>query len=176
MKWLFQSCVSLITIFYKPALLIFIRKILDKAIMWLQTLFSAKLLSHRQTHIRKIKYNFNVHLWLMDHVTYLWSKQNNPKITTYPELSCTSSNRTNKSDHITPVLWYLQWLPAVFRIQLKILRLVYNVRLAPQYISDMRSVYNPIRSLRSQGGNLLHMSRAFSKSGDITFSIYGSKE
>ena len=109
------------TSIFFAALLIFIRKTLDKAIMCLQTLFSAKLLSHRQTHIRKIKYNLNVHLCLMDHVTYSWSKQNNPKITTYPELSCTSSNRTNKSDHITPVLWYLQWLPAVFRIQLKVL-------------------------------------------------------
>ena len=41
--------------------------------------------------------------------------------------------------------------------------------LAPQYISDMLSVYNASRSLRSQGGSLLHVPRAFSKSGEIAF-------
>ena len=42
-------------------------------------------------------------------------------------------------DHITPVLQELHWLPVVYRIQFKILLLVFKAihGMAPEYITDM---------------------------------------
>ena len=48
-------------------------------------------------------------------------------------------SRTKKSDHITPVLRSLHWLPVSHRIQFKVLTLAYKVKhgLAPKYISEL---------------------------------------
>ena len=48
-------------------------------------------------------------------------------------------SRTKKSDHITPVLHSLHWLPVSQRIQFKVLTLAYKVKhgLAPKYISEL---------------------------------------
>uniref|UniRef100_A0AAR2KJT6 Reverse transcriptase domain-containing protein n=1 Tax=Pygocentrus nattereri TaxID=42514 RepID=A0AAR2KJT6_PYGNA len=61
--------------------------------------------------------------------------------------------RTRKFDHISPVLSALHWLPVKFRIDYKILLLTYKALngLAPQYLSELLSYYEPSRLLRSQG-------------------------
>ncbi len=59
--------------------------------------------------------------------------------------------RTRKSEHITPVLRSLHWLPVTFRIDFKVLLLVYKSLngLGPKYIADMLTEYKPNRPLRS---------------------------
>ncbi len=58
---------------------------------------------------------------------------------------------TKRSDHITPILAALHWLPVSFRIDFKILLLVFKALngQAPAYIGDMLNPYEPGRSLRS---------------------------
>ncbi len=53
--------------------------------------------------------------------------------------------RTRKSEHITPVLRSLHWLPVTFRIDFKVLLLVYKSLngLGPKYIADTLIEYKP---------------------------------
>ncbi len=61
--------------------------------------------------------------------------------------------RSRKYDHITPILQSLHWLPIKFRISYKILLLIND--LAPAYLTNLLSRYNPTRSLRSQNSGQL---------------------
>ncbi|XP_072016946.1 uncharacterized protein [Amphiura filiformis] len=64
---------------------------------------------------------------------------------------------TRKSDHITPVLYKLHWLPVRERIVYKILLLTFKILNgeAPAYLSNLVSRYIPSRTLRSASRNLL---------------------
>ncbi len=64
--------------------------------------------------------------------------------------------RSRKYDHITPILQSLHWLPIKFRISYKILLLAYKALndLAPAYLTNLLSRYNPTHSLRSQNSGL----------------------
>ena len=81
-----------------------------------------------------------------------------------------------KSSHITPILKELHWLPVHLRIDYKIALFCFKALngLAPEYIKNLLIPYNPTRSLRSSGKNLLvepqtrlktYGDRAFSSSG-----------
>ena len=74
--------------------------------------------------------------------------------------------RTRKYEHITPVLIKLHWLPIKFRIQFKVLLLVYKELLVP---------YKPRRHLRSEAKGLLDEPRTRLKFGDRDFSISASR-
>ncbi len=65
--------------------------------------------------------------------------------------------RSRKYDNITQILQSLHWLPIKFRISYKILLLNYKAinDLAPAYLTNLLSRYNPTRSLRSQNSGLL---------------------
>ncbi len=85
---------------------------------------------------------------------------------------------SRKYDHITPILRSLHWLPTKFRISYKILLLAYKALnyLAPAYLTNLLSRYNPTRSLRSQNSGLLVVSRiAKSTKVDRTFSYLAPK-
>ena len=64
---------------------------------------------------------------------------------------------TKKHDHITPVLRDLHWLPVRQRIIYKVCLLTFRALhgLAPQYIEELVSLYQPTRALRSQSQHLL---------------------
>ncbi len=81
--------------------------------------------------------------------------------------------RTRKSEHITPVLMSLHWLPVTFRIDL-VLFLVYKSLdgLGPKYIADMLTEYKPNRPLRSLGSSPLEIPRVHTKQGESAFSYY----
>ena len=81
--------------------------------------------------------------------------------------------RTRKYEHITPVLIKLHWLPIKFRIQFKVLLLVYKALngLAPKYIKELLVPYKPRRHLRSEAKGLLDEPRTRLKFGDRAFSI-----
>ncbi len=86
--------------------------------------------------------------------------------------------RSRKYYHITPILKSLYWLPIKFCISYKILLLVYKALnvLAPAYLTNLLSHYNPTRSLRSQNYGFLVVPRiAKSTKGGRTFFIFGSQ-
>ncbi len=103
--------------------------------------------------------------------------------------------RTRKSEHITPVLrslhwppvlrslhWppvlrSLHWLPVTFRIDFKVLLLVYKSLngLGPKYMSDMLTEYKPNRPLRSLGSSQLEIPRVHTKQGESAFSYYAAR-
>ncbi len=83
--------------------------------------------------------------------------------------------RSRKYYHITQILQSLHWLPIKFRISYKILLLAYKALngLAPAYLTNLLSRYNPTRSLRLQNSGLLVVPRiAKSTKGGRTFSIW----
>uniref|UniRef100_A0A8C4SSR3 Reverse transcriptase domain-containing protein n=1 Tax=Erpetoichthys calabaricus TaxID=27687 RepID=A0A8C4SSR3_ERPCA len=63
--------------------------------------------------------------------------------------------------HITPVLQQLHWLPVQFRIQFKILLLIFKAihNLAPPYLSDLLHVAIPSHTLRSSSS--IHLTVPF---------------
>ncbi|KAL6455951.1 hypothetical protein MHYP_G00358020 [Metynnis hypsauchen] len=69
--------------------------------------------------------------------------------------------KTRKYDHISPVLSSLHWLPIKFHIDYKILLLTYKALhgLAPEYLQELISYYEPSRPLRSQSAGLLIIPR-----------------
>ncbi len=85
--------------------------------------------------------------------------------------------RTRKSEHITPVLRSLHWLPVTFRIDFKVLLLVYKSLngLGPKYMSDMLTEYKPNRPLRSVGSSQLEIPRVHTKQGESAFSYYAAR-
>ena len=83
---------------------------------------------------------------------------------------------TKRSDHITPVLQSLHWLPIHQRITFKILLIVYKIcnNLAPSYLKDLISFRSSTstRSLRSSSTlQLSHGPRTCTRYGDRAFSV-----
>ena len=87
--------------------------------------------------------------------------------------------KTKPWEHITPVLISLHWLPVSFRIDFKILLLVYKALhgLAPSYLSDCLPRHVPLRSLRSSSAELLEVpakrKMKITKYGQAAFCFYG---
>ncbi len=86
--------------------------------------------------------------------------------------------RTQKFEHITPILKDLHWLPVAQCISFKILLFTYKCvnNLAPSYLCDLLQIYKPLRSLRSADKYLLcvpatnlvtYGDRSFSKAAPI---------
>lgn len=85
---------------------------------------------------------------------------------------------TKKTEHITPVLCKLHWLPVRYRIIFKVLLLVYKGLngLAPAYISELLHYRTSSRSLRSSSQRLLSIPRTSLKTyGDRAFSAAGPR-
>ena len=77
-----------------------------------------------------------------------------------------------RSDHITPHLRDLHWLPVRPRIKYKILVTTYRAlhNEAPAHISEMLTPYIPPRTLRSTNTSLLTVPTTHTKHGDRTLS------
>src|SRR4029434_3271934 len=83
--------------------------------------------------------------------------------------------RTKRREHISPVLAALHWLPVIFRIDFKVLLLVYKALnwLGPSYIANSLVKYLPSRTLRSSNAGLLEFPIKSRKTiGDAAFVIY----
>ncbi len=82
-----------------------------------------------------------------------------------------------KYEYITPVLVSLHWLPVTFRIDFKVLLLVYKSLngLGSKYIADMLTEYKPNRPLRSVGSSQLEIPRVHTKQGESAFSYYAAR-
>ncbi|KAL2076809.1 hypothetical protein ACEWY4_027598 [Coilia grayii] len=89
--------------------------------------------------------------------------------------------RTKRSDHITPVLMSLHWLPVSYRNDLKIVRVFASLAsnelngMGPNYLLDMFQLYAPTRCLRSLQKNLLVEPVVRTKCGEAAFSCYAVK-
>ena len=84
--------------------------------------------------------------------------------------------RTKFTDHISPVLQDLHWLPIKQRIIFKLLLITYKALHghAPAYITALLQEYKPARSLRSSTQNLLSVPRTYTSNyGDRSFSVAG---
>ena len=82
--------------------------------------------------------------------------------------------RTKRSDHISPVLYNLHWLPVSERIKFKILLITYKIinDLAPSYLQCLVTRYTPARNLRSTNQGLLSVPKSASATyGDRAFSV-----
>ena len=57
---------------------------------------------------------------------------------------CRLVTMSRKSDHVTPLLFQLYWLPVNQRIEFKVLLFTYKAMqgLAPQYLSDLLEPYS----------------------------------
>jgi hypothetical protein len=80
--------------------------------------------------------------------------------------------KCKKSDHITPHLKHLHWLPVQQRIKFKILTLTFKCLhgLAPKYLNDLLTLYKPSRTLRSSSGIQLVVPKTkLSSYGDRAF-------
>ena len=85
---------------------------------------------------------------------------------------------TRKYDHITPVMYRLHWLPIQYRINFKIMLLVYKALngMTPQYITDLLSLRLNIRTLRSSSQEYLTVPVTKLKTyGDRAFSAAAPK-
>ena len=84
----------------------------------------------------------------------------------------------SKFCHITPLLYELHWLPIDSRIKFKVLLFIYKSLngLAPPYLSDLLTLYEPSRTLRSSDNFDLAIPR-YNKNhfGGCAFSVYGPK-
>uniref|UniRef100_A0A3P9JXN4 Reverse transcriptase domain-containing protein n=1 Tax=Oryzias latipes TaxID=8090 RepID=A0A3P9JXN4_ORYLA len=86
--------------------------------------------------------------------------------------------KTRRRAHITPILKSLHWLPICFRIDFKILLLVFKCLngLAPSYLSDHLVRYEHSRTLRSSGTGLLTIPTVKTKTyGEAAFQYYGPR-
>ena len=69
--------------------------------------------------------------------------------------------KKKKTDHVTPLLLELHWLPVKYRCQYKICTLAYRhfQGTLPAYLSDALCTYEPSRSLRSSNEKLLKITK-----------------
>ena len=69
--------------------------------------------------------------------------------------------RASRRSHTTPLLRRLHWLPVRHRITYKIALLTFKClnNLSPSYLSDLVSLYQPSRSLRSASTSMLCVPR-----------------
>ena len=67
--------------------------------------------------------------------------------------------KTKLTEHITPVLKYLHWLPIKRRIDYKINSITYKClhNAAPNYLQELVKPYVPTRDLRSVSSNRLEL-------------------
>ena len=83
----------------------------------------------------------------------------------------------HKSCHITPIKIDLHWLPIEYRIQFKMLLLVYKSLhgKGPAYLASMLEPYRPSLNLRSKAQLRLRVPLVHKKYGDRAFSVAGPK-
>ena len=86
--------------------------------------------------------------------------------------------RIKKFDHVSQILSELHWLPVKKRIQFKMLLLTYRCLhgMAPQYLTELITPYEPSRQLRSSDKSLLTVPTSRLKTyGDKSFSVAAPK-
>ena len=88
------------------------------------------------------------------------------------------NTRSNKYDHVNPLLRKLHWLPVEYRIKFKILLLAYKTLngKGPVYLKDLLKFPDSPHQLRSVDSLTLEYPRTRTSYGDRAFSIAAAKE
>ena len=83
--------------------------------------------------------------------------------------------KKKKSDHVTPLLKHLHWLPVRWHIQYKILLLAFKalLALAPVYLGDVLELYRSTRALRFS--DKLKLKAKLKSRGDRSFPVCAPK-
>ena len=84
----------------------------------------------------------------------------------------------SKSDHVTPILFKIHWLPVKERITFKLLLIIFKALhgQAPSYIDELLNIYQPSRSLRSSSLKYLSVPKCNTVScGHRAFSVASAK-
>ncbi len=85
---------------------------------------------------------------------------------------------TKPTEHITPVIQLLHWLPITKRIIFKQLLLTYSalfIDSSPRYLKELLTVYQPQRTLRSSNQSLLTVPSTRTKLADNAFSAFAPR-
>ena len=101
------------------------------------------------------------------------------KLQRIQNIACRIVCRSPKSDHITPLLKELHWLPVKSRIDFKILLLTFKAlnNMVPQYLSELVTLYHPAKNLRSENQLQLRVPQTRLKTyGDRSFQSAAAKE
>ncbi|KAF7687902.1 hypothetical protein HF521_013908, partial [Silurus meridionalis] len=84
-------------------------------------------------------------------------------------------SNSSKRSHITPVLRSLHWLPVRLRVEYKVLLFVFN-GLAPAYLAELVTFYQPARTLRSsEQSSLVTPKFKYKKFRGRSFAVQGPK-
>ena len=84
--------------------------------------------------------------------------------------------QVKRRDHITPILFKLNWLTVTTRLKFKVLLLCFKCLnwLAITYLSNLLVPYAPGRSLRNSS-NMLTVPRSSSNAGDQCFAVFAPR-
>ena len=142
--------------------------------------------NHWRESLDEITAKIAAHAFVTSHLDYcncLFAGLPNSHIAPLQRIQNTAARlvtRTKKSEHITPVLQSLNWLPIHQRISFKVLLLVYKIyhKLAPVYLQDLvsfrsASTSSSTRRLRSAATAHLQLCpgpRTVTRYGDRAFS------
>ena len=105
------------------------------------------------------------------------SRQNMIRLQRVQNRAARIVSRSSPTDHISPLLMELHWLPCECRILFRNLVFVWRClnSLAPSYLRDMLNIYVPSRCLRSSSDALrLSIMPSHRKIGESSFSIFAS--
>uniref|UniRef100_A0A8C6L0J4 Myosin XVI n=1 Tax=Nothobranchius furzeri TaxID=105023 RepID=A0A8C6L0J4_NOTFU len=101
-----------------------------------------------------------------------------PKVRGFPSVPYLKLLTKQRREHMTPVLESLHWLPVCFRINFKVLLMVFKCLngLGPSYLSELLLQYEPSRPLRSSGRRLLVIPKVRTQThGEASFQCYGPR-
>ena len=147
-------------------------------------MFRLRSLRHVRSHFDKSSFQIIIHATVTSLLDYCNSLLSDLPTSSLRHLQLVQNfaarlvlNR-RKSCHITPLLHELHWLPIESRIKFKVLLFIYKSLngLAPPYLSDLLTIYEPSRTLRSSNNFDLAIPR-YNKNhfGGCAFSVYGPK-
>lgn len=145
-----------------------------------RSFYHLRILAKVKTYLPQAELEQAIHALVTSHLDYCNSLYTGINSTQLHRLQLVQNSAarlltcTKKHAHITPVLASLHWLPIRFRIDFKILLIVFKSlhHLAPPYLSDLLHPFIPSRALRSADKFLLTVPKSRLKTrGDRAFSV-----
>ena len=122
--------------------------------------------------------SIRLHMYIIRRSLLWFASFPNQQATEDSEYRRTYCHPNRNSDHITPVLYDLHWLPVAQRIKFKVLLFVFKCQnnMAPSYLQDLVKPQQQARTLRSSDQHLLEVPFTRNVSfSDICFGVAGPR-